>query len=163
MSPPVFALDQDFPTSLLGSIPWPDAKLVALKDEHPDLVRDHEDWEVLRELRVRGSVDGLITLDHKMLSLPKEMVVLHQSRLSLVVFHDVLNDPFIATGLLMIHLPLIVRQFQPQVAQLWVFRRPPTKSSENPWQRITRLAARSRMSAESLYEQHRLDGTVFLR
>ena len=144
-------------------MPWPDAKLVALKDVHPDIVRDHEDWEVLRELRARGGVDGLITLDHKMLSLPKEMVVLHQSRLSLVVFEDVLNDPFIATGLLMIHLPLIVRQFQPQAAQLWVFRRPPTKSPENPWQRIARLAAREQMSPESLYEQHRLDGTAFLR
>ena len=80
MSPrPVLAVDHDFPLTLTDSKYWPDAELQPLRSIHPDLIGGHEDWEILRELRVRGGIDGFVTLDRGMLSLPKEMVVLVQS------------------------------------------------------------------------------------
>ena len=162
-SPPIFLLDQDFPTSLLLHISFPDAIIKPLRDVHPDLVRNHEDWEVLRELKVRGAVDGLITLDVNMLNLPKEMVVLHQSRLSLVVFEGIDNDPTVATGLLMIHLPTIARQHNPAIPQLWRLHRPVTKPPANPWEQIILLAARANEDPDKLARQHRLPSRTFLR
>jgi hypothetical protein len=134
----------------------PDLELRPLHTIHPDLVQDHEDWEVMRELRARGGVDGWITIDRKMLSLEKEMVVLHQTRLSQVVFEDVGNDPIAATGLLMIHSKTIARQFDSRSPQLWVLRRPGTKPPMRPWDRIAEIARRQGATPEELFERHRL-------
>lgn len=130
---------------------------------HPDLVKDHEDWEVLRELRLRGGVDSFITLDSRMLNLAKEMAVLCQARLSMVVFEDVDNDPLVATGLLMVHLPYISRQIVRRKAQLWIIRRHPTRSPLNPWNEgVARLADREGITAKELYERERIRPNPFL-
>jgi hypothetical protein len=42
-----------------------------------------DDWQVLLALRQLGGWDGLVTTDVKMLRLPKEMVVLEQTKLGL--------------------------------------------------------------------------------
>lgn len=155
-SPPVFVFDHNFPTPLMSHIKLPDLDLRPLQAVHPDLVQDHEDWEVIRELKARGGVDGWITLDRRMLSLAKEMVVLHQTRLSQVVFEGVGNDPIAATGLLMIHITTIARQFESRTPQLWVLRRPGTKPPTRPWDRIVEIARRVGLTPEELFDQHRL-------
>ncbi|MEX2227750.1 MAG: hypothetical protein WEB52_15040 [Dehalococcoidia bacterium] len=160
----LFVLDHDFPTNVMALLPWPDhIRIAGLRNLHPDLVKDHDDWEVLRELRLRGGVDAFITLDSRMLNLAKEMVVLCQSRLSMIVFEDVDNDPLVATGLLMIHLPYISRQLVPRKAQLWIIRRSPSKSPLNPWNEgVEKVAVREGITAKELYERERLRPNPFL-
>ena len=155
MPPPLtFVLDQDFPDPPLQYIRIPNLTLVPLREKHPDLIKEVEDWQVMRELKVRGGVDGWITLDSKML-IQKEMVILHQTRLSLVVFQDVHNDPLIATGLLMLHLPFIAKQTDRAQQQLWVLKRPRDESAD-PWAVIDEIAKREGISAAELYEREKL-------
>ncbi len=149
----VFLLDQDFPNPSIPDLP--DIDLRPLRDVHPDLIRDHDDWEVLREIRRRGGVDGLITLDAGMLSQPKEMVVLRQTRLTLVVFRGTNNDPFVAAGLLMIHAPQIVRHLDRRRAQLWVLNKP-SATPDSLWTRIGELARHESLSAEALIRRERI-------
>lgn len=162
-TPLVFALDQNFPATVLTLLPkLPDTALVPLRELHPDLVKDHDDWEVLRDLKRRGGVDGFVTLDAKMLNLPKEMVVLQQSRLTLVVFEGIDHDPFVATGLLMLHMPGIVKQNDKTLAQLYVLKRP-RLTPENPWNRLDLVARQAGTDAQSLYDDHKLSAQLFLR
>jgi hypothetical protein len=156
ISTPVLVLDQNFPTNLLTRLPWPDVQLIALRDLHPDLIRDHDDWEVLYELRARGGVDGFITGDANMLKLEKEMCVLHQSNLALIVCDDDRSDPFISTGLLMIHLPVIVRQLRRGTPQMWVLGRPKTKPPERPWGRIQQFADARGIAAQHLFDVNKI-------
>lgn len=149
----VFLLDQDFPNPSIPDLP--DIDLRPLREVHPDLIRDHEDWEVLREIRRRGGADGLITLDAGMLSQPKEMVVLRQTRLTLVVFRGTNNDPFVAAGLMMIHAPQIVRQLDRRRAQLWVLNKP-SAAPDNLWTRIGELARHQSLSGETLIRRERI-------
>ncbi len=108
-----FVLDQNFPIQLTG-LPWPAGLAVsALKDIDPDLTRNHDDWEIFRALHERGDVDGFITNDAAILLLPREMVMLSQTQLTLVVTVGLGHDPLAATGLLMLHLPQIAKQNHP--------------------------------------------------
>ena len=91
--PPVFVLDHNFPLAFPMADLFPGIIIHELRTIHPDLIKDHEDWEVIRELKSRGGVDGWITLDKGIHQLEKEMVVLHQSKLSLVIFEGVKDDP----------------------------------------------------------------------
>jgi hypothetical protein len=150
---PVFALDQNFPSVTMP--PLPDIDFIPLRQLYPDLIRDHDDWDVLRELKRRGGVDGLITLDDNIVKLPKEMSVLHQTRLSLVVFRNVNNDPLVATDLLLVHASAIARSNDRRRPQLWVLSKPLSTPS-NPWDEIKKLADRRGISAEELYRAEHL-------
>jgi len=154
-------LDQGFPTNLYAHLPWPGVTLAPLRELHQDLTADHEDWEVLSQLRIRGGVDGFVTCDANMLKLEKEMCVLHQSQLALVVCEDDRRDPFVSTGLLMIHLPIIVNQLRPGTPQLWVLRRPPTRPPERPWDRIQRFADAKGVAAQHVFDEHKLPLAMF--
>jgi len=159
--PPVLVLDQDFPTNLYSHLPWPGVTLTPLRDLHPDLTADHEDWEVLSQLRIRGGVDGFITCDAKMLKLEKEVSVLHQSRLALIVCDDDRSDPFVSTGMLMIHLPIILGQLRIGTPQLWVLKRPKTQPPERPWDRVQRFADAKGVAAQHLFDDHKLPLDLF--
>ncbi len=156
----VFLLDQDFPDPSIPELP--DLEIHPLRRVHPDLTRNHEDWEVLREIKNRGGADGLITLDAGMLNQAKEMVVLRQTRLTLVVFRDTNNDPLVAAGLLMIHAPEIARRLDRRRPELWVLRKTPA-SPQNPWRRIEELATRESISPEALERRERIPSNTVLR
>lgn len=118
-----FVLDQNFPVQATG-LPWPaPISLSRLRDIDPALTRDHEDWQIFRALRDRGDVDGFITNDANLLDLPREMVMLSLTKLTLVVTKDMARDPLGATGLLMLHLPQIARQNHP-TPRIYVLSRP---------------------------------------
>src|SRR5439155_3679211 len=89
----------------------------------PDLTRNHEDWELFRALHRRGDVEGFITNDADILLLAREMVMLSQTQLTLVVTDGLGHDPLGATGLLMLHLPQIARQNHPP-PRVYQLRRP---------------------------------------
>jgi hypothetical protein len=83
----LFALDHNFPQPLLAAMSdaLPQVELVPVRGIDPSFA-DLDDWELLRELyRHERGWDGMITNDDTMLSLPREMTVLDQTGLTLVV------------------------------------------------------------------------------
>ncbi len=105
----LFALDQNFPQPIVSALSefMAEAELVALADIDARLA-DLDDWEVLLALHHHEREwDGLLTTDTGMLSLPRELAVLMQTRLTLVVAHAAGHDPLKATGLVLTYLPWI--------------------------------------------------------
>jgi hypothetical protein len=99
VSPRLFALDHNFPQPVLAALAHalPQVELVPIRDIDP-MFAGLDDWELLRELhRHERPWDGMITNDDAMLSLPKEITVLSQTGLTLVVaireFHVCSTDP----------------------------------------------------------------------
>lgn len=83
------------------------------------------------------------------------MAVLCQTKLTLVVAEGVGHDPVKATGLVLAHLPGICEKTDPEVPQLWVLRAA-TQPHEKPWDRLRRLATRSKRDVKELYKELKL-------
>jgi hypothetical protein len=76
-----------------------------------------DDWELLLALhRHERRWDGLMTNDDAMLSLAKEMTVLSQTGLTLVVAKGEGHNPIRAVGALLCHLPHICHHTTPEHA-----------------------------------------------
>lgn len=162
--PPRFALDHNFPQPVVEALGYiREAKLVPLKEVDERLTRDCEDWQILLALHQLGNFDGFITLDSAMAWLPKEMAVLRQTRLTLVVLERVGHDPILATGLLLIHLGHIARQTVRRVGQLWILRPPGLTSHITPLQQLETIASRAGSTAMSLYEKEKLTRSELTR
>lgn len=153
-----FALDQNFPLPIVNVLARyiVEAELVALSAIDQSLIRDTEDWQVLLALHKHATHwDGLITTDSAMLLLAKEMAVLCQTKLTLVVAEGAGHDPVKATGLVLAHLPGICQRTDPGVPQLWVLRAN-TPAHERPWERLRRIAERSSRIVGDLYQELKL-------
>ncbi len=115
-----------------------------------------DDWELLSALAAheRGW-DGLITNDEAMLSLPKEMTVLDQTGLTLVVAKGEGHNPVRAVGTLLCHLSHVCHQTTPGTAQIWrlsVAQRKP----ESAYEYLERIAARSKTTVAKLVVEHKV-------
>lgn len=122
----------------------------------PDLTHDHDDWEILLALHQHPKAwDGMITTDSSMLSLPKELAVLCQTRLTLIVAESSGHDPIRATGLVLAHIEGICKKTRPDVAQYWRLRTS-TQNHDAPWDRLSTVARRQGTTAPALYEQFKL-------
>lgn len=154
--PPRFALDQNFPLNIIRALGHiPEAHVEPLQYVDPALVAGREDWEILVELYKRG-YDGFVTADSSMIQLPKELVILIQTRLTLVVVDGVGHDSVLATGLLLIHLSHIAHQTIPRKAQLWILRPPPRRNHIDPMDQLRRVAGGLHQDARTLFRSHRL-------
>jgi hypothetical protein len=152
--PRLFALDQNFPQPILDTLDRfiPEAELLPLADIDVRLIENTEDWEVLLALHHHERPwDGLITADSSMLNLPRELAVLMQTRLALVVAEEAAHDPLRASGLVLLHLPGICANLLPNVAQVWRLRAPPRKPHRDPWDELTRVADHQDTNPASLY------------
>jgi hypothetical protein len=152
------ALDQNFPEPIVdGLADWlaSDAELVPIR-RIDDRMATLDDWQVLLALHSDDSEwDGLITTDAKMLSLPRELAVLCQTKLTLVVAEAVGHDPIKATGLVLAHITRICEQTRPDTAQVWRLRTS-TKPAEDPWSLLGRVAERRDTDVQALYSSERL-------
>jgi hypothetical protein len=154
-----FALDQNFPEPIVdGLVDWlaSDAELMPIRriDER---LATLDDWEVLQALHADARTwDGLITTDAKMLSLPRELAVLCQTKLTLVAAEAVGHDPIKATGFVLAHITRICEQTRVDTAQVWRLRTS-TKPAEKPWDFLARLAERRGSAAADLYASERLN------
>jgi hypothetical protein len=150
-----FALDQNFPEPIVdGLVDWlaPDAELMPIRriDER---LATLDDWEVLQALHTDYRAwDGLITTDAKMLSLPRELAVLCQTKLTLVAAEAVGHDPIKATGLVLAHITRICEQTRVDTARSGACVRAPsrrrsrgTSSPDSP----SAAAARLRISTRA--------------
>lgn len=154
-----FALDQNFPEPIVNALAaWlrVDAELTPIRtiDRRMTTI---DDWQILHALHAADEPwDGLITTDARMLSLPKELALLCQTELALVVAEAVGHDPIKATGLILAHLGRICEQTRTDAAQVWRLRTN-TRPADNPWEFVTRVADRRGESAADLYARERRD------
>ncbi len=159
-----FALDHNFPQPIIGALTaaLPMAELVPVRDIHP-MFADLADWELLRDLgRHRIAWDGLITNDDAMLSLAKEMTVLDQTGLTLVVAKGEGHHPVRAVGVLLCHLAHICHHTRPGVAQVWRLR-VAQKNAEPTRDFLEEIAKKGRTSVGKLLADHRLPPTELRR
>jgi hypothetical protein len=159
--PRLFALDQNFPQPIVAVLDeyMTEAELVPI-EQIDSRMATLEDWEILLALHHHDRPwDGLVTTDSDMLALPREMSVLCQTKLTLVVTEEAGHDPLKATGLVLSHLPGICQRTDAERAQLWVLRttqRPP----RDPWEQVRRIADRRSTSAADLYNDFKLDAAA---
>jgi hypothetical protein len=153
----LFALDQNFPQPIVDVLSeyMVEAELVPVGDIDPRLA-ELDDWELLLSLyHDERPWDGLISTDSDMLSLPREMSVLLQTHLTLVVAAGAGHDPLKATGLILTYLPWIAHHTIPTRAQLWLLRAA-NKPAEDPSDYLERIANKLGMTARDLFEAERL-------
>lgn len=154
----LFALDEGFPDTVLAVAGLlPEVELRPLRDVDDRLLGNADDWAILLRLFQHPEpFDGLITVDASMTRLVRELVVLHQTQLSLVVFEDVGDDPVRASGLCLLHLPHVVKQTEPDKAQLWILRPPGRKPPFRARDRLGQLASAEGSSIDQLMRRERL-------
>lgn len=153
----LFALDQGFPQNIVAALRESilEAELVWIGDVDPRLSKA-DDWEVLAALHGDSrSWDGLISTDAGMLNLLREVSVLCQTKLTLVIADAAGHDPLAATGLVLAHLPYICKQTMPDRAQLWRLRAN-RKPAEDPWKYIQAWAQRHGEKPNAVCQKHKL-------
>lgn len=160
----LFALDHNFSLPIVAVLSdyMLEAELVAFDAIDPRLsVLD--DWEVLLALHHHERPwDGLITTDSSMIQLPRELSVLMQTKLTLVVAEAAGHDPLKATGLVLTHLPGICKRTRPDLAQAWIVRAA-QRPHDDPWGLLTRVAERQGVAADALYAETRLSREAMQR
>lgn len=153
-----FALDQNFAEPIVdGLVDWlaSDAELMPIRRIDKRMAT-LDDWEVLQALHTDSRAwDGLITTDAKMLSLPRELAVLCQTKLTTDAAEAVGHDPIKATGLVLAHITRICEQTRMDIAQVWRLRTS-TKPAEKPWDFLARVAKRRGSTPSDLYASERL-------
>ena len=162
--PPRFVLDHNFPQPVLGALGYiREAELLPLADVDARLTKDYEDWQILLALRQLGGFDGFVTLDSAMARQPKELAVLRQTRLTLVILESAGHDPILATGLLLIHLGHMANQTKPRVAQLWILRPPRLTSHITPLQQLETITGKPGETGLVLYKRWKLSQAELTR
>jgi len=153
----LFALDHNFPEPVLTAF----ASVMPMIDVVPVRLIDSawaalDDWELLLALhRHPRSWDGLITNDEDMLSLPKEMTVLSQTRLTLVVAKGEGHNPIRAVGALLCHLPHICHHTKVGVAQIWNLR-VAQKNHEDVGEYLEKIAGKGKTTVADLMAAYRV-------
>jgi hypothetical protein len=151
-----FALDEDVPDTILNALGLgiPEAELVPIRHIDPRL-RQMDDWQLLLSLHHLGAWDGLISTDSRMLNLPRELSVIHQTNLTVVIIEKAGHDPIRAAGLLLVHLPAICDKSVRSVGQIWRLSAQ-NKNHDDPWIELKRVAEHRQMSVNALFHEHKL-------
>jgi len=156
--PALFTLDQNFPQPIVeGLRDWleADAELTPIADIHREMAT-LDDWEVLLALHTDARAwDGLITIDARMLNLPRELAVLCQTKLTLVVAVAAGHDPIKATGLVLAHISNVCQRTRTDRAQVWRLATV-GRDADNPWDYLDRAARRRGDTANAAFARERL-------
>jgi len=153
----LFALDHNFPEPVLAAF----ASVMPMVDVVPVRLIDSawaelDDWELILALyRHPRAWDGLITNDEAMLSLPKEMTVLSQTGLTLVIARGEGHNPIRAVGTVLCHLPHICHHTKVGVPQIWNLR-VAQKNHEEVGEYLARIAEKNKVSVTGLVASHRV-------
>jgi len=154
----LFALDQNFPEPIVDALEThleDDVELVPIRRVDRRM-SELDDWEVLLALHNDARAwDGLVTTDSDMLSLPRELAVLCQTRLTLVVAVAAGHDPIKATGLVLAHVAGICHQTRPDAPQVWKLATA-QRPADDPWDYLAAVARRRGESADAVYRRERL-------
>lgn len=154
----LFALDHNFPQPIVEVLAAyiVEAELIPLQEIDPRLPEFEDDWKILLALHHHERRwDGLITTDSSMVSLPRELSVLLQTKLTLVVAQEAGHDPVKATGLVLAYLPGICERTRRDVAQLWRLHAV-NRPGEDPWEQLRRVAEHQGRPPSELYDEGKL-------
>ncbi len=166
MAPRLFALDQNFPQPLVVALePYfrNEVGLVPVLDVHPTLA-EVEDWELLLALHHHSEPwDGLITMDARMTRLPRELAVIHQTRLTLVAIKGAGHDPVKATGVLLTNLSHVCAETEPGKPQVWNLGGGGNRPVERPWDYLAKVAEQEGASVNAVWHEERLSDTELAR
>jgi hypothetical protein len=162
--PRLFALDHNFPEPIVEVLSevqeGGEADLVSVSDIDPRMA-DLEDWEIMLALHHHERAwDGLITTDSSILNQPPELVVLIQTKLTLIVAMGAGDDPIKATGLLFAYLGGICGRTDPDTPQVWKLRAV-NRPAQKPWDELKRAADHQHQSAGDLWQENRLSEREF--
>lgn len=151
-----FALDEDFPDTIIKPLGMgvPEADLVPIRSIDKRLLQ-MDDWKLLLALHHLDVWDGLVSTDSSMLKLAREVAVIHQTRLTLVIVEESGHDPVRATGLLLVHLPTICRKTVRTTGQIWRLSAK-NKNHDKPWDELNKIAAHRNISVQELFHKERL-------
>jgi hypothetical protein len=153
---PRFALDEDFPETILDTLELgvPEADLVPIRRIDARL-RQMDDWMLLLSLYHLREWDGLLTTDTGMLKLPRELAVIHQTNLTVVAVEEAGHDPIRGVGLLLVHLPHICHKTIRSKGQIWRLSAQ-NKNHEDPWDALLRIATHQNINVQDLFRSNRL-------
>jgi hypothetical protein len=151
-----FALDEDFPDTVIDAlgIGIPEAELIPIRLIDPKL-RQMDDWKLLLSLFHLQKWDGLVSSDSSMLKLARELAVIHQTKLTLVILEESGHDPVRAAGLLLVHLPTICRKTVRTTGQIWRLSAK-NKNHDKPWDDLQKIAVHRHMSVNELFRREKL-------
>ncbi len=138
----------------------PEATLVPVRKIDQRLI-EFDDWQLFLALHHHPEPwDGLITTDSSILKLPKELSVLMQTKLTLVVPTKAGSDPLRATGLLLTHLPHICKNTLRGRAQIWKLSAM-LRPNEKPRTYLQQLAERKQTEFRPFFNAHKLSDADF--
>lgn len=155
--PRLFALDHNFPKPIVDVLAkfQTDAELVPISDIDKRMT-ELDDWEVLLALhRHARDFDGLITQDGRMLNLERELSVLVQTKLTLVIAMKSGDSPVKATGLLFAYLAGICNRTDPGTPQVWQLNAA-ERAATPTWEHLMRLADKRHSNVQEIYGRARL-------
>jgi hypothetical protein len=158
-----FALDEDFPDTIINALGLgvPEADLVPIRLIDSRL-RQMDDWKLLLSLHHLEKWDGLVTTDSRMLKLPRELAVIHQTKLTLVIIEQAGHDPIRAAGLLLVHLPTICRKTVRSTGQIWKLSAK-NRNHDDPWEELQKIANHMNMTVKDLFQAHKLSNNELTR
>lgn len=115
-------MDESFPKPILREalrkLTHPlEIEIVPLEEIDPSLLGSH-DHDLIRELNRRGA-EGLITCDDAMVHRPEVLSAIEDTQFSVVTCRRGSSDPFLATGLLFVHLREIAAAHRGDRDQIW--------------------------------------------
>jgi hypothetical protein len=157
VNPLLFALDQGFPTPIVDVLRdyITEAELVSVRDIDKRL-STMDDWELLLALHHHPTDwRGLITTDAAILSLPKELAVIMQTKLTVVVAEAAGHDPLLATGLVLSGLPKVCRKAREKRGGIYRLRLPRVER-EDGWGILGSIASHQHTNAKRLYRLNKL-------
>lgn len=163
MSRRLFALDHNFPVPIVDALKpsMPEAEMVPISRIDPRLPKLKDDWRVFLALHHHARAwDGLITTDSGILALPRELAVLHQTKLTLVVAEAAGHDPVKATGLVLTQLSGICAKTDPKHPQIWTLKTI-QKDPQRAWDLLGRIASREKTSVEEIFSSNRASKEEF--
>lgn len=158
------ALDENFPTPLVTSLREyiREVELVPVREIDARLP-GLEDWQLLLALHKRRPAwAGMVTADARMLNLPREVCVLKQTGLALVVAESAGMDPLVATGVLLAALPRVAQRLREKPGGIFRLR-PPHVARESPDDPLGSIAKHRSTNGRALYRMHKLTKADFAR
>ncbi len=160
--PRLFALDHNFPQPIVEALVdfQVEADLVRIDRIDPRMP-DLDDWQLLLALHHHHQPwDGLITTDSSILRQPRELAVLIQTRLTLVVALASGHDPVKASGLLFAYLAGISKRTEPGRPQVWRLNAV-DRPADDAWSILRQVAEHQNREPSSLWEESQLGDLEF--
>lgn len=155
--PRLFALDQNFPQPLIDAAA-PYFQEVELEPvwRIDRRLSNLDDWELLLVLHHHERpFDGLITTDDSMLNQARELEVVRQTNLTLVITRAAGHDPIKATGLLFAHLDYVIAETTRERPQIWAFGTG-NRPGDDPYDLIARIARHQNRGVDEVIQEARL-------